>query len=102
MPPRLQLTQAGLRLFEVLDGPISFGSDARSLFTLVAFSLAALRGFVFPLISTVFQFGQLAHHVFSDQPDGPGPYNGLEVGIPMSPEPRTLGGVMHVSRPHVG
>ena len=85
MPPRLQLTQAGLRLFEGLDGPISFGSDARSLFTLVALSLAALRGFVFPLISTVFQFGQLAHHVFSDQPDGPRPYNGLEVGIPMSP-----------------
>jgi hypothetical protein len=102
VPPRLQPTQARLRRCEVWDGPIAVGSAARSLLTLGARALAARRGFVCPLSATVFPCGQLAHHVFSEQPDGPRPYNGLEVGIPMRPEPRTLGGVMHVSRPQEG
>ena len=37
------------------------------LFVLVALSLASLRGFVFPLISPVLQFGKLAHHVCSGE-----------------------------------
>jgi hypothetical protein len=54
----LKLMQAGLRLFEGVGGSLSLGSDTRMLFTLVALALAALLGFVFPLISTMFHFGQ--------------------------------------------
>ncbi len=80
----LKETQAGLRLFEGLSGPLSLGSEARILLTLVALSLASLRGLVFPLISTVCHFGQWAHHVSSEQRDGPRPWNGCEVGMKMS------------------
>lgn len=69
----LKLMQAGLCLFEGVGGSISLGSDTRLLFTLVALALAALLGFVFPLISTIFHFGQWAHHVSSDPLDGPRP-----------------------------
>ncbi len=80
----LKLTQAGLRLFEGLRGPLSLGAEARILLTLVALSLASLLGFVFPLISTVLHCGQWAHHVSSEQRDGPRPWNGCAVGMKMS------------------
>jgi hypothetical protein len=84
VPLGLKLTQAGLRLFEGLGGPLSLGSEARILCTLVALSLASLLGFVCPWISTVFPFGQWAHHVSSEQRDGPRPWNGWEVGMKRS------------------
>ena len=81
VPPRLKLTQVGLGRFEGWEGPISLGAEARRLFTLVARARAALLGFVFPLISTVWPLGQLAPHVSSDQLNGPRLGKGIEGGI---------------------
>ena len=67
----LELTQTRLGLFEGCGGAVSLGGDASDLFALVAIAVASLRGFVFPLISTVFDFGELAHHVRSCQPPWP-------------------------------
>jgi len=61
----LKLTQAGLRLFEGCGDTVGRSLKASVLFALVALSLASLCRFVFPLISTVFHFGALAHDVFS-------------------------------------
>jgi len=85
MQPRLELTQAGLRLLEGLGDSVALRLEARTLFALVALVLAALRGFVFPLISALFHCGKLAHHVYSGQRDGPRPWNGVGVGLKMSP-----------------
>jgi len=43
-----------LGLFECGDGSISLSGDASNLFALVSIAVASLFGFVFPLISTVF------------------------------------------------
>jgi len=71
----LELTQLGLELtltrlgrFEGFGGAVSLGGDARGLFALLALAVASLLGFVFPLISTVFDFGELTHGVRSRQP----------------------------------
>ena len=40
------------------------------LFALVSIVVASLLGFVFPLMSTVFDFGELAHHACSVNPHG--------------------------------
>ena len=39
--------------------------DASELFALVSIVLASLRGFVFPLMATLFDFGTLTHHACS-------------------------------------
>jgi hypothetical protein len=71
----LELTQLGLELlqtrlgrFEGCGDAVSLGADVRVLFALVSITVTSLLGFVFPLISTVFDFGELAHHACSAQP----------------------------------
>ena len=54
----LELTQACLRRFERLGGLVALRLEASVLFALVALSLTALRGFLFPLIPAVLHFGQ--------------------------------------------
>jgi hypothetical protein len=81
----LELTQAGLSRFESFGGLVALRFEASVLFALVALSLTALLGFIFPLIPAVLHFGQWAHHLSSDQIDGPRPSHGIEVGIKMSP-----------------
>ena len=81
----LELTQAGLSSFESFGGLVALRLEASVLFALVALSRTALLGFVFPLIPAVLHFGQWAHHLSSDQRDGPRPSQGVEVGIKMSP-----------------
>ena len=61
----LKLMQAGLRLFEGFGGTVVRSLEASVLFALVALTLTSLCRFVFPLISTVFHFGELAHDVCS-------------------------------------
>ncbi len=58
----LELTPTRLGLFEGLFGLVSLGFDSCELFAQVTILVAALFGFVFPLISTVFDFGELTHH----------------------------------------
>jgi hypothetical protein len=55
-----------------------------------------------PLLPAVLHGGPWAHHLSSDQRDGPRPSHGVAVGIKRHPSPRTIGGVMHVSMPHEG
>ena len=82
----LELTQAGLGRFEGLGDPVALGADASVLFALVALAVASLLGFVFPLISTVFDFGELTHDACSQvNPDGPRPWGGVEVGLADEP-----------------
>ena len=51
--------------FEGLLGLISLGFDAGELLAQVTVLIAALLGFVFPLVSTVFDFGELTHRLRS-------------------------------------
>jgi hypothetical protein len=81
----LELTQVGLRRFEGGGDSVALRLEASALFALGALALAALLGCVFPLISTVWHFGALAHHVSPGQLDGPRPWNGVEAGRKMSP-----------------
>ena len=83
--PRLELMQAGLSLLQSLSGSVGSRLEASVLCALVALSLASLCSFVFPLISTVRHFGQLAHDGASRQLDGPRPSKGGKVGIQISP-----------------
>ena len=64
----LKLTQLRPGLFEGSGGLIARGGEASDLFALGAIVVAALRGFVFPLLSTVLDFGKLTHHVRSSSP----------------------------------
>jgi hypothetical protein len=83
---RLKLTHAGLRGFESLGELIALGLDARLLSSLVAFPLASLLGFVFPLIAAMSHFGQLAHNV-SLSGNGEGQRSGckMPIGPTLSP-----------------
>jgi hypothetical protein len=81
----LELTQACLSRCERLGGLVALRLEARVLFALVALSLTALLGFLFPLIPAVLHCGQWAHHLSSDQLNGPRPSDGIEVGSKMSP-----------------
>jgi hypothetical protein len=76
----LELTQGGLRRFEGGGDSVALRLEASTLFALVTLALAALLGFVFPLISTVLHVGALAHHVSSGQLDGLRPCHGGAVG----------------------
>ena len=64
----LKLTQTRLGRCEGLGGAVALSGEASDLFALGAIVVASLRGFVFPLISTVFDFGELAHHACSCHP----------------------------------
>jgi hypothetical protein len=66
----LELTQTRLGRFEGCGGAVALSGEASDLFALVAILVASLRGFVFPLIATVFDFGELAHHACSCNPRG--------------------------------
>ena len=61
----LELLQTRLGRFEGFGGAVSLGAEARELFALVSIAVTSLLGFVFPLISTVCDFGELAHQAFS-------------------------------------
>jgi len=63
-----ELTQTRLGRFEGCGGAVAFGCEASDLFPLVAIVVAALRRFVFPLMSTVLDCGELTHHVRSSPP----------------------------------
>src|SRR3989442_965434 len=67
----LFLTQTILGLFEGLAGVVSLFSDPLEFFAQIPILLCALLGFAFPLISTLSEFGLLAHHAPSCQ--GPSP-----------------------------
>ena len=64
----LALTQTCLGHFEGFGGLVALRSEASDLFALGALVVASLLGFVFPLISTVFDFGELTHPVRSSSP----------------------------------
>lgn len=57
----LQLIETGLGLFEVGGRLVALGSEAGKLLALVAVLIAARLGFRFPLLATVFDFGELTH-----------------------------------------
>src|SRR5467141_3884687 len=81
---RLKLSHAGLRRLEGASQLIALGFDACLLSSLVALPRAVLLGFLFPLISAVFHFGQLAHDAsLRAHPDGPPPWRG-QIGLQMS------------------
>src|SRR5439155_27010724 len=80
----LELTQWGLELWQTrlgrLEGfgdAVSRGADARVLCALVSIAVTSLLGFVFPLMSTVFDFGERAHHACSAPPPGLRPGGGV-------------------------
>ena len=64
---RLGLFEVRLGLFERCGGAVALGADASDLFAPVSIAVTSLLGFVFPLISTVFDFGELAHEAFFHQ-----------------------------------
>jgi len=63
----LRLSEARLGLLERCGGAVALGADASDLFALVSIAVTSLLGFVFPLISTVFDFGELAHEALFHQ-----------------------------------
>ena len=63
-----ELTQTCLGHFEGFGGLVALRSESSDLFALVAILVASLLGFVFPLMSTVFDFGELTHPVRSSSP----------------------------------
>src|SRR5713101_3453435 len=67
----LELTQTRLGRFEGLGGAVALSGEASDLLALGAMLVASLRGFVLPWISTVCDFGALAHPVCSCQPPWP-------------------------------
>src|SRR5439155_1832106 len=85
--PRLELAQVDLSRFEGLGDLISLGPKACVLSSLVALPLAALPGFVFPLIPAVLHFGKLAHDAsLGGNSAGPRPWGGGPVGRKMGPQ----------------
>jgi hypothetical protein len=58
----LELANAGLSRFESFAFLLGSGLVASALFALIALCLAALDGLGLPLLSTLFQFGVLAHN----------------------------------------
>ena len=94
---RLALEQAQTRLgrFEGCGDAVALSCEASDLFALLSLSIASLRGFVFPLISTVFDFGELAHHACSGHLHGLGPWGSSRVERKRIEEERAIRGVMH-------
>jgi hypothetical protein len=81
MQARLGLFEARLGLFERFGGAVALGADGGDLCAPVSIALAALLGFMFPLIATVFDFGKLAHHACSAHLRGrrPGSWSLIEM-----------------------
>jgi hypothetical protein len=50
-----------LVFFKALLSLVSLGFDTGEFLAQIAILIAALPGFVFPLLSTLFDFGELAH-----------------------------------------
>jgi len=69
--------QTRLGRVEGCGDAVSLGAEARVLFALVSIAVTSLLGFVFPLIATVFDFGELAHHACSAHPPGLRPGRGV-------------------------
>ena len=67
----LELTQTRLDRFEGLGGTVALSCEASNLLALRAMLVASLRGLVFPWLSTVCDFGELAHHAGSCHPTWP-------------------------------
>ena len=72
------LTQVGRELVEPRlgrlkgwGGAVSLGADARGLLALGSLSVSSWLGCVFPLLSTVCDFGELPHGVRARQPPWP-------------------------------
>jgi len=73
-----ELTQVGRELLQRrlgrlagFGGTVSLDAEARGLCALVSLSVTSLLGFVVPLLSTGFDFGELPHGVRSRQPPWP-------------------------------
>jgi hypothetical protein len=64
----LDLAQTRLGRFEGVRGTVALGGETSELFAWVSLAVAALLGLVFPLISTVFDFGKLTHRTRSHPP----------------------------------
>src|SRR5262249_23282170 len=72
---------------EGLGELISLGLQPSLLSSLVAFPLAALLGFLFPLIPAVSHFGKLAHDAsLRGHADGLRPWREVQIGAKMRPE----------------
>ena len=57
----LELSQARLVFLEALLSLVSLDFDTGEFLAQVTILISALPGFVFPLLSTLFDFGELAH-----------------------------------------
>lgn len=57
----LELMQTRQGLLEGIGDSVPLGAKANDLFALVSILVTSLLGFVFPLISTVCDFGELTH-----------------------------------------
>jgi hypothetical protein len=79
-PRRAQLA-AELRRDDPSSTAVALGADGGDLCAPVSIALAALLGFMFPLIATVFDFGELAHHACSAHLRGrrPGSWSLIEM-----------------------
>jgi hypothetical protein len=73
----LKLSQARLALLERLLGLVALGFDTGEFLAQVTILIATLPGFVFPLLSTVFDFAKLTHRLHAlTSPDGSRPTGG--------------------------
>jgi hypothetical protein len=57
----LELMQTRQGFFEGMGGSVPLGANANDLCALVSIAVTSLRGFVFPLMSTGCDFGELTH-----------------------------------------
>jgi hypothetical protein len=67
----LKVMQTRLGLFEGFGDSVSLSANARDLLALVSIAVTALLGFVFPLIATGCDFGELTHGVCAHHPPWP-------------------------------
>jgi len=92
----LTLAQAGLRLLEFLLGLSALGFETGELLAQIAIGIAALRGFGFPLVAAVFDFGKWTHRVCSlTSPHGDRAWG--EVEMDMIAEERAMRGTGHLA-----
>ena len=99
---RLRLFEARLGLLERFGGAVALAPDARDLFAPVSIAVTSLLGFVFPLISAVSDFGQLAHEALFHQDRPPEARGDHGVRFHMAYEDRAIRGVMHLQSEHAG
>src|SRR5712671_3248924 len=93
---RLERMHAGLGRLEGVGKPIALGLHPSLLSSLVALPLAALLGFLFPLIPAVSHFGKLAHDTsLRGHADGPRPWREVQMGAKLSPEHKLIRDRVH-------